>query len=453
MGFGNATDAQIAATTSVKQGQTLVNRGQDDWIFASGILTPEQSNILSYQYSHYLGTSILERLGKYEGIAQSDWSWNEMERTRKSCEVTSANAGSGNFQTVTTDIPSDAAGSDGYYIVGDQLITESGVTLIVSAVNAAGGFQTITISKADGSIFVAGDFSENERFGHLGNAFGEYSDAPKGRLNLPVTKRNLLQKMRRSVHISGDALTSRVYPTGGSSWAYEQEMIEMEEFARDRENVIMFGEQSAPNAPIYTTEGIVRSIAFGTDSVKTTFGASVTEKDIQDHILALRVSGGVKEMLVYGGAQFMGDATRELKEYSLNGAMDYGTFNGKNIVGLGLHAYKFMDVTVYFVHYPAFDDQETLPYTGGANATKINYSNFSLWLNLGKDKGHDLISLKYKQLAGEEQRKFLYKTEDGMMGEGAKVANGKDGISTHMLSEIGAEVRCLNKHGVLYAAS
>ena len=39
MGFGNATDAQIAATTSVKQGQTLVSRGQDDWIFASGILT------------------------------------------------------------------------------------------------------------------------------------------------------------------------------------------------------------------------------------------------------------------------------------------------------------------------------------------------------------------------------------------------------------------------------
>ena len=121
-------------------------------------------------------------------------------------------------------------------------------------------------------------------------------------------------------------------------------------------------------------------------------------------------------------------------------------FSGVNMVGISLNAYQFTDITVYFVHYPTFDDNEVLPFNGTPTATKINYSNYSLWLNLGSEGGENNIDLLYKELDGL-QRKFILKKEDGIMGDGAKVANGKDGNTTHFLSDICPRVRNLNQHG------
>lgn len=449
MAFGNPSKAQIDATVPVKQGNVSVNRGQDDYIFASGILDPEHSDFLSYQYPQYLATAMLERIGRYDSIEQDVWSWSEMDRTRSGATITAGNpAGGETTVTLTTDIDSSAAGSDGYFLVGDQLITETGVTLIITAQADNGGFQDITVKKADGTTFVATDVVNGEGVGHLSSANKEFSEAPKGRLYLPNERHNVLQTMRRSCYISGKALTNRTYLNGGKSWAYEQEMIDMDEFARDRENAVLMSELSPDNAAEPTCEGIIQSVTRG--GVQTFYAGAVTENDIQDHIKQLKISSPAKEYMVFCGAEFSSDAHKALKDYHISGAVDYGTFANVNMVGLTLNAYKFMDTTVYFVHYPVFDDLETLPFSGTASATKPNYSNFSLWLNLGTQRGKKLISLKYKELDGK-QRKFIYKHEDGMMGDGAKVANGNDGLATHMLSEVAPEVRSLNQHGILRA--
>lgn len=456
MAFGNPSQAQINAVSAGKGAKSTSNaadvrvgRGEGGYLFASGILEPEHSDFLSYQYPQYLATAILERIGRYEAVGQDVFSWSEMDRTRVGATISAGGGVTTASATLTTDIPGAVAG-DGYFLVGDTLKTETGVSIRVTAVGVAGALQTITVVKTDGNAFIAADIANGESVGHIGSVFGEYSDAPQGRLYLPNERFNQLQVTRRSTYISGKALTNRTYLGGGKSWAYEQELIEMDEFARDRENTIMFETLSASGTNEQTTEGIVTAILKASGGITSNFTGAVTEADIQNHITALRISSPATEYVVFCGMEFLSDAHVALKDYHINGGVDYGTFGKANMVGISLNGYKFMDCTIYFVHYPTFDDAQTLPHTGTASATKINYSNFSLWLNLGSQRGNKLISLKYKELEGQ-QRKFMYKYEDGMMGDSAKVANGKDGVATHMLSDIAVCVRNLNQHGALYA--
>ena len=447
MAFGNPTDQQIANTIPVKQGQVLTARGEEGYVFASGLLKPEHSDFLSHLYPQYLATAIFDRLGRSEGKAQSVWSWSELDRTRKGT-IPSAVALNGNNLDVTTDV-AVVGTSEGYYIIGDQLISVTGVVFVVVSVGEAGGFQTLVVRRADGTNAATADIPATTGLGHLASAFGEYSSAPKGRINLPNERHNKLQITRRSCEMSGDMLTDRVY-INNTSWAYNEEMITSDEFARDRENMVMFSEMSADGAAEQTCEGIVTAIAAVGAGVTTTYGAIVDETAIQDHIKALTISSPAKEYLVFMGAQFMQDATVALRDYAIAGAVNYGSFGNVNLVGLDLDGYKFMNKTIYFVHYPPFDDMETLP-TGAGSAAQVDYSNFSIWLNMGSERGNKLISLKHKELDGK-QRKLIIKTEDGMMGDGDKVANGDDGKKTHMLSQMAPEVRNLNQHGILRSA-
>ena len=460
MAFGNPSKAQIDAVTAGNAAKSTsqaadvrIGRGEGGYIFASGILEPEHSDFLSYQYPQYLATAILERIGRYEGIGQDVFSWSEMDRTRLGATVTATGLSGLDAAsvTLTTDF-SAAADGDGYFLAGDTIKSESGTSFRVNSVGQTGGFQTITVSKVDGTNINAtgtADIATGESVGHIGSVFGEYSDAPQGRLYLPNERYNQLQVTRRSAYISGKALTNRTYLNGGKSWAYEQELIEMDEFARDRENTIMFEQLSANGADNQTTEGIVTAILKSSGGITSNFNGNVGETDIQAHITALRISSPATEYVVFCGMEFLSDVHVALKEYHVGGGVNYGAFGNAYMVGISLNGYKFMDCTIYFVHYPTFDDTATLPFTGTGTATKINYSNFSLWLNLGSQRGNKLISLKYKELDGQ-QRKFMYKYEDGMMGDAAKVANGKDGVATHMLSDIAVCVRNLNQHGALY---
>jgi len=447
MAYENPTRAQIDAVSNApaaKQGNVAINRNEDGYVFASGILDPEHSNYLSYQFPQYLGTAILERIGSYEVAEQDVFSWSEMDRTRRNMGVTGGGGVAGPSAVLTTDV--DAVnGSDGYAIVGDNLQTESNKVLKVIAVAATGGFQTITVVRADGLPLTATDVVDGENLGHLTNAHIEYSDAPKGRIYLPEEKFNVIQTIRRSCYMTGKALTNRTYFKDGVSWCYEQEEIDSQEFAKDRENAVMFGELNATgDADDQTCEGINTSVLRG--GVNGQFTGAVTEDDIQDQITALRITSPAKEYTVFCGTQYMADAHKALRDYHIGGGVDYGSFKDINMVGISLNAYRFMDITIYFVHYPTFDDTATLPYNGVPTATKINYSNYSLWLSMSTMSGKNGIDLMYKELKGL-QRKFVLKVEDGMMGDGPKVASGKDGQTTHMLSDIAPRVRNLNHNG------
>lgn len=442
MAWGNPTQTQIDNTPNIQSGDVRVNRGQDGYLFASGLLEPEHSDLLSYLFPQYLATSIIDRIGRYEGIEQDVWSWNEMDRTRRGASIVNGGGTSGATITLETSIPS----AESYFLVNDTVVTEQSVVARITAIGTANNNQTITIARTDGANWVIGDTANSENIGHLASVFGEYSDAPGTRVYLPNERYNVLQTIRRSCSASGKVMTSRTYL--GGAWYYENQMIEMDELAKDRENTVMFSQISAVGEDNQTCEGIVPAVTRG--GVVSNYTGSVTETDIQDHITAMRISSPANEYMVFCGADFAHDAQIALKDYSLNGGVDYGSFKGADMVGLNVSGYQFNDTTIFFVYYPTFNDTATLPYSGTATSTKRNYSNYSLWLNLGSDKGQNLISLKYKEFDGK-QRKFILKDEEGMMGDGPKVANALDGNKTHMLSEIAPEVRCLNQHGILAA--
>lgn len=424
-----------------------------DYVFASGIHKPEHSNILSYKYPQYTLTAFLERIGRYEPVAQSVWSWNEMDRTRKGALLTARAVVDGDTLTLTTDVVATTAiANKGYYIVNDVIKAENGRLGRVTATTIVGGFQVLTVDSVDGAAFVAADFANAERIGHAYNLHGEYSDAPEGRLYLPNERYNKLGILRRSFTISGSEFTNRTYIGSGSSWYFTQEDIEMKEFARDREIYTMFGEMTA-NTGIQGGEGVFTSIFNG--GVVNSFNGALAEADIQSHITDLVISSPAKEYLVLCGAQFMSEATVALRDYYVSGGVNYGTFSDNGVkVGLGLQTYVFMGKVVNFVHYALFDDVEALPYSGAASATKINFSNSSLWLDMGTDdSGKKLITMKYKELDGK-QRKLIHAYETGMMSpegtQGGQVSNGKDGFRVNLLSDIGVETRCLNRHGFLW---
>lgn len=446
----NPTDAQIAATTPAKVGETEVAPGLDGNIFASGLRKPEVSNFLSYQFPQYTMTAVLERLGDYQPCSNMDWSWFEQDRTRRSAEITAGVAGLPTATlTLTTDVPTGTAvAGDGYFLVNDILRTEEAGNIRVTAVGDSGGFQTITVVKVDGTDFAGTDIANGERVGHSNSAFAESSSAPNGRQFYPTERRAKLNIIRRSCEISGSALTEKTY-IDDKSWYYQKEMITMDEFARDRENAIMFNTETPNGAQPQTGEGIVPQVE--ANGVSNFYTGAVSEADIQDHVRDLMVESPASEFLVLCGADFLTDVQQALSAYTTGGAIDYGRF-GENTVGIDIQHYKFLGKVCHFVHYPAFDDAATLPYTGTATADKPNYSNYSLWLNIGKQMGQNIISLKYKEEGGIS-RKFIYKYVDGVTGysDSPMASNGDDKLVGHMLSDIGIEVRLLNNHGVLRA--
>jgi hypothetical protein len=443
-----------------KDQTTVVDNILQDYVFQSGIHKPEHSNLLSYKYPQYYLTSMLDRLGPSEGLGQDVWSWNVMDRTRRADAVGALDSGAGTATNVITTGYDWTSARPGYLIVGDIIRVADGthqgelLRVTASADSASTpGKQAVTVVSQAGTAaltLVAGD-----KFGHATNAFGEASDAPEGRVFLPEEEWNAMQIIRRSFSISGSEFTNRTWLNDGSAWYFTLEDLHMKEFALDREIALMWGVRQGDNGSVKSSTGLIN---FAFDSgIENGFAAAagVAESDLRDHIKDLFVEGVGNEIYVLCGAQFLADVQVALRDYALAGAISYGAF-GDNIAGLDFQSYKFMGKTIHFAHYNLFDDQEVLP-SVTASATVVDYSNFSLWLDLGTgSNGEKLISLRHKELDGQS-RKFIHAYEVGMMNpagaNGGQVANGKDAFTIHYLSEIGLECRLPNRLGILRANS
>lgn len=423
----------------------------ENYVFQSGIHDPEHSKILTYKYPQYYLTALLDKLGADEPVAQSVFSWSIMDRTRKSATVSSVVNGTTATATITTDIASNTAAGDlGYFIVGDVIRLESGELGRVTAVGEAGGFQTIDVVRVVGGNWSTSLVLAAMVFGHVFSAFGEASTGPNGRLFLPVEDHNYTQTLRRAVKISGTEFTNRTILGDGKAWYFTVEDIVRKEFAKDRELLVLLGERMGTG--VKGTKGIL-SWVLGEGILNTYASAmGVTESDIQDHIADLLPEGGSNEYLVLCGSTFLKNAQKALKDYAIHGAMNYGTL-GKNMAGLDFAGYQFLGKKIYFAYYELFDDNKVFPFSGTPSSSKINFKDFSLWLDLGSDSaGQKLITLKYKSHGGES-RKFIQKMISGMHGSGEQAAHSGDFFEIQWLSEIAVQVRLANRMGILRANS
>lgn len=451
--------AQGNPTPPLVGGNSVRNPILEAYVFQSGILRPEHSSILTYKYPQYYLTSLLDRLGSSEPVAQDVFSWNTLDRTRSSGTVSSTTGVPGTSATFEVTEFDFTATNLGYLIVNDIIQTQSGALLIVTAVAVStvlSAKQKVTVAKYNGGTIGTADLADTMVFGHVFNAFGEGSNAPNGRLFLPTEDYNVTTILRRSFNISGSEFTNRTYLGDGSAWYWTVEDLHRKEFARDRELLILFGQLQNTGTKI--SRGILDWVtALG---IITTYSSAtgVSESDLLEHLRKLRVEGGSAEYLVLCGSTYYKNIQIAFRDYFIGGGISFGAF-GSNEVGLDVRKYDFMGIKANFVLYELFEDKKALPYAGTPSATLTNYSDFSLWLDLGTDStGHKLITLKYKEHGGQS-RKFIQRLEVGMMNpsssdmEGGTVASGFDGFRIHMLSEIGIEVRLANRLGIMRSNS
>jgi hypothetical protein len=433
------------------------------YVFQSGLHKPEHSTFLSFKYPQYYLTSLMDRLGASEGVAQDTWSWSIMNRTRFGGTVSSV--GAGGSSTITFEITefdyNSATGNLGFLVVNDTIRLQSGVLAQVTAVTVSSVLsnkQKVTVQKIGGGNWTVGasQIADTMTFGFaFAGPFGEASSAPSGRLFLPVEEYGVLTTLRRSFAVSGDEFTNKIWieKPYASPWFTAVEDIHMKEFARDREVLILFGKLQTTGAKV--TKGILEYAL--NEGVITGYASTVgvSENDIQDHIESLAKQGVSNEITVLCSIRFLKNVQRALKDYAINGAIAYGSF-GANTVGLDFQTYKFMGKTIHFVYYELFDDSAILP-SATASGSIVNYADFSLWLDFGTDSsGQSLLKLKHKELNGVS-RKFIHAYEVGMMGpngaSSGQVSNGNDYFTVHLLSQIGLEVRMANRMGVLRATS
>ena len=447
--------AQGYPTPPLVGGTTSRSTILEGYVFQSGIHEPEHSKILTYKYPQYYMTALLDKLGADEPVSQTVFSWSIMDRTRKSATASSIANGTTATVTITTDIASDTAnGNLGYFVVGDVIRLESGELGRVTAVGEAGGFQTIDCVRVLGGNWSTSLVLGAMVFGHVFSQFGEASTGPTGRLFLPTEDYNYTQTIRRSVKVSGTEFTNKTMLGDGKAWYFTVEDIVRKEFAKDRELLVLLGERTPTSSTTRGTKGILSWVT--AEGIINTYSSSlgVTEADIQDHIADLLPEGGSNEYLVLCGSTFLKNAQKALKDYALAGAINYGTL-GKNMVGLDFAGYQFLGKKVYFAYYELFDDPKVFPYSGTPSSSKINFKDYSLWLDLGTDSaGQKLISLKYKSHGGQS-RKFIQKLIVGMMSpsETAFAANSVDAFEIQWLSEIAVQVRLANRMGILRANS
>jgi hypothetical protein len=444
-------------TAALTSGTTARASILEGYIFAAGLHDPEFSKILTYKYPQYYMTTLLDKLGSDEPVAQTRFDWPIMDRTRKGGLVSSVANGTTATATITTNIVSDVAtGNKGYFVVGDVIRLESGELGRVTVVGEAGGFQTIDVVRVVGGNWSTTLVNTLFVFGHVFTNFGEASTGPEGRIHLPTYDYNYTQILRRGLKVSGTELTNRTILGDGKAWYFTCEDIMKKEFAKDRECLVMFGERSATGAAVSATRGILSWIS--AEGIINTYSsaAGVAESDLQEHIADLLPEGGSSEYLVLVGATFFKNVQKALKDYAIQGAISYGSL-GKNMAGLDFAGYKFMGKTIYFAYYELFSDRAVLPYVGTPSSAKINFDDFSLWLDLGNTSaGEKLIKLHYKALAGIS-RKFIQTVVPGVMtfggGNNGFAAHTGDYVEITLLSDIAVSVKNANRMGILRANS
>jgi hypothetical protein len=401
----------------------------------------------------------MDRLGSSEPVAQDTFSWNILDRTRDSgtaSSVTGVPGTSATFEITEFDYTTTNLGG---LVVGDVIQTQSGGLLRVTATvvsTVLANKQKVTVARYNGGTISATELADGMVFGHVFNAFGEGSNAPDGRLFLPIEDFNVTTILRRSFNISGSEFTNRTYLGNGEAWYWTVEDINRKEFARDRELLILFGKQNTTGVKMsrgildwVTAQGVIATYASATGP---------SESDLFEFLRRLRVEGGSSEYLALCGSKYYKGIQIAFRDYYVGGGISLGTVNS-NEIGLNTRTYEFMGIKVNFVLYELFDDKKALPYSGTPSATLIDYADFALFLDLGSDStGKKLITLKYKEHGGYS-RKYIQRLEVGMMNpgstdaEGGLVASGFDGFKVHMLSEIGIEVRLANRMGIMRANS
>jgi len=444
-----STGASSFPSGSLVGGNRVADPIIQNHIFQSGIEKPEHSSVLTYIYPEYYLTTLLDRMGAYEGVENAFFSWSKIGRTREASEVEAIVSGGTDPSAV---IRTSIADTKPYYLVGDTVRLESGATGRVTAVGAASSKQTITIAKTSGS-WSTSTLDVGMKIGHVGTAFAEGTNGPEGRLFLPDEDYNNMQILKRTAKVSRTSVQTKTWLDGGKAWFWTNEEITIKEQMKDIEATLLLGDLFQSRTGARTTRGILDWVLQEgiVKNYSPTLG--VQESDLQAVIKEMLVQGASNDVLVLCGSDFLMDAMNALKPYALNGGIQFGSL-GDNTVGLDFLQYTIAGKRITFAHYLMFDDDRVLPYADSPTTGKINFSKFGLFLDFGSENGRNLC-MKYLEKDGI-QSKFIHTVVPGTInpygGPSGVGSNLFDGFQIQVLSEVGLEFRLPNRCAILKAS-
>lgn len=341
-------------------------------------------------------------------------------------------------------------------------------------------FQTV-----DGSVFnyatmVAPQPGEKTAFGNF-SSFSERSLRGYGRTHYPDQFINHLTTQRKTVAISGDALTDVLWVqfNGVKGWMFEKERQARLQFMMEDEYSKWFGISSMKNAdgsfklisamidpetgePVIQGDGVIPQIAGENDLSGSDVDGSATIDDIIDMMSLLEKkcnSVYAKLWYVVTGTDGYGKAQQLLRDYRVDfmGGRSVLTdsqtqkVGGQDIpVGGNFDTFNVNGNQIIFVKHPLWDDEERFSERGSDG--KLLQSSMMVFLDMSPVNGRANVEIMGKGAYGIN-RTNVSAYLNGLTGRDGNVVSSVDAVEFNMLKQDGIFVFNTSSCGILRKSS
>lgn len=412
-------------------------------LFNVGLEKPQilESLLTKFPKSYLL--NLTERISASRDLYNKMFTWSIMDRTRTSSTVSSVTGNTTASAVITTNVAFTDANAAGYWLVGDTFyIPNSGARGVVTAVGDAGGFQTITVARPDGTAWTAALLAANFKFGHTGSSFGQGSTGPGYRSYFPTQEYNVSTIARRSIKITRNMMQDKIVLEDGS-WFHLHEDFEHKNMLRDIEATTLFGTRynSTAIGGRSQSRGLLE-YAEGSGQTVTFSGATgVQEADLKLLIENLVPQEGSDDLVLLTGVKLQSDLQSALG----NNYQSIPTSEQpRALAGLNFQSYYFLDKKIHFKYYDLFSDTTVVPAVA-ASSTAKDFRNFGIALDFGAvEGGKTNIEMGWVQ-------KLTQKAITGMASDSYEISDSFDGAQFEMLAEFMPICYMPNRLGLLYS--
>lgn len=440
MGFIPGTNVPTSTSGQGTQSRDSILAGH---LYNAGYEVPEILEDLIVRFPNLWFNQLLESVPGVSGTSSSRVvTWNILERTRKGATVTAVANGTTATATLTLDIAA-ASPNLGYFKIGDEIrVANSGENGRVTAVNIAGGFQTIDVVRYAGGNWSTSLVNTNHKIGHIGTGFAPGSTASGGtRTHLPSPASTQMNIHRRGWVVERGALAQKTW--FGENWVFKNEEIEQKEFMRDFQAKLLFAKGYIDRAGVSQTKGLMEYAEASGQKVTFTEGIGVQEADLVSLVEALLEQQGTDNYVVLCGPKMMSGIQLALAD-------KYRSIPNSDkpaqIAGLDFQSYQILGKSLHFKLFDIFYDQAIVPQVSPTTTAK-DFKNLALALDMDMvSSGERNIQVKYLEGA-----KFIQKLIKGMASPGPDAANAYDGYQFELLCEFAVGVMLPNRLGLLYS--
>jgi len=441
---GTNVPSSVSGTGTQARDQQVLSQH----IFNAGLEKPEILEALIIKFPQYYLTDMTEKIAGVSGTIFSDtYSWQIMDRTRKSATITAISNGTTATATLTLDITADGVNDLGYFIVGDEFrVANTGANGRVASVSNSGGFQTMTVTQFDGSNWSTALINSTHKIGHIGTGFARgSSDAGGVRSYLPGTDYNVTEINRRKFRIERGMMSQKTY-VDNESWYYKQEDFEQKEFMRDFEAKLIFGKRYKTATGVNQTRGLMEYAEGSGQVVNYSSAVGLQEADLTQFATQIVPQAGSNDIIMLCGIKALADINHALgSKYQTIAMQD----KPRQLAGLDFQSYQILGKKFHFAYYELFSDTAIVP-TVTPSSTAKDFNNLVLALDFGTVAGANERNIQVKYRDGA---KFIQKMIPGMASPGLEVSNAYDGIEGQLLTEFTTAVYSPNRLGLLFANS